>query len=88
MELHEEVARVARELYEKSGRVHGRDLENWLEAERIVKARHGGRGDGNGKEGAEAEEAKPKKAAAMKASAKKTEPKKPAAKKTKAKKTE
>ncbi|MGB9716100.1 MAG: DUF2934 domain-containing protein [Thermodesulfovibrionales bacterium] len=39
MELYEEIARVAYELYEKSGYIEGRDLDNWLEAERIVKAR-------------------------------------------------
>ncbi|MDD5408724.1 MAG: DUF2934 domain-containing protein [Candidatus Omnitrophica bacterium] len=27
----------AQEIYEKSGRKPGRDLENWLQAERIVK---------------------------------------------------
>jgi hypothetical protein len=37
--LYDEIAMVARDLYEKSGRVGGRDLENWLEAENIVKAR-------------------------------------------------
>jgi Protein of unknown function (DUF2934) len=30
---HEEIAKRAREIYERSGRVPGRDLENWLEAE-------------------------------------------------------
>lgn len=39
-ELHSEIARVASELYEKSGRIEGRDLENWLEAERIVKSKY------------------------------------------------
>ena len=39
MELYEEIARVAYEIYEKSGYIEGRDLDNWLEAERIVKAR-------------------------------------------------
>lgn len=39
MDLYEEIARVAYELYEKSGYVEGRDLDNWLEAERIVRAR-------------------------------------------------
>ena len=34
--LYEETVRVASELYEKSGRAEGRDLENWLEAERIL----------------------------------------------------
>lgn len=32
----DEVRRKAQELYEKSGRKPGRDLDNWLEAERIV----------------------------------------------------
>ncbi len=40
MNLHEEITKVARELYEKSGHVEGRDRENWLEAEKIVLARH------------------------------------------------
>ena len=35
--LYEEIFTVARDLYERSGRVKGRDLDNWLEAERIVK---------------------------------------------------
>ncbi len=38
MELHEKIAKLAYELYEKSGRVEGRDLYNWLEAERIIKS--------------------------------------------------
>jgi hypothetical protein len=36
--LHEEIVRVASDLFERSGRVGGRDLDNWLEAERIVVA--------------------------------------------------
>ncbi len=39
MNLYEEIAKVAYELYEKSGRIAGRDMENWLEAEKVVKAR-------------------------------------------------
>lgn len=35
--LFEETVRVASELYERSGRAEGRELDNWLEAERIVK---------------------------------------------------
>ena len=42
MDLHEEIAKVARELYEKSGRIEGRDQRNWLDAERIVLSRHAG----------------------------------------------
>ncbi len=38
--LREEIVRVASDLFERSGRAGGRDLENWLEAERIVMQRH------------------------------------------------
>ena len=37
-ELTDAIRKKARELYEKSGRKQGRDTENWLEAERIVKS--------------------------------------------------
>lgn len=40
MNLYDEIAEAAFELYEKSGRIDGRDMENWVEAERIVKAKH------------------------------------------------
>jgi hypothetical protein len=40
MELYDEIAKMAQELYEKSGRIEGRDLYNWLEAEKIVKERY------------------------------------------------
>jgi hypothetical protein len=39
MDLHEEIKKVAYELYEKSGRIGGRETENWLAAEKIVVAR-------------------------------------------------
>ena len=42
MKLHDEIAKTAHELYEKSGWIPGRDLENWIEAERIVKSRLNG----------------------------------------------
>jgi len=38
--IYGEIAKVAHNLYDKSGRVHGRDVQNWLEAEKIVLARH------------------------------------------------
>ena len=38
--LHDEIARVAYELYEKRDRAHGRDLGDWLEAEKIVTEKH------------------------------------------------
>ncbi|GAB6182276.1 DUF2934 domain-containing protein [Thermodesulfovibrio hydrogeniphilus] len=34
--LEEEIRQVAYELYVKSGCIAGRDIDNWLEAERIV----------------------------------------------------
>ena len=40
MRWYDEIAKLARALYEKSGRVEGRDLDNWLEAERIVMERY------------------------------------------------
>lgn len=54
--LYEETVRTASELYEKSGRAEGRDLENWIEAEKMVLAAtsmsadddSNGDGDGNG----------------------------------------
>ena len=40
MNLHEEIAEVAYQLYMKGGCVHGRDEQNWLDAERLVLTRH------------------------------------------------
>ncbi|HBA53705.1 DUF2934 domain-containing protein [Syntrophorhabdus aromaticivorans] len=37
--LFDDIARVAYELFERSGYIHGRDLEHWFEAERIVVTR-------------------------------------------------
>jgi len=39
-DLHEEIAKSAYELFERDGRRQGLDKQHWLEAERIVKARH------------------------------------------------
>lgn len=39
MNLHEEISKVAYELYEKGGRLGGLDVDNWLEAEKIVRTR-------------------------------------------------
>jgi hypothetical protein len=43
MSLHEEIAKVAHELFEKGGREHGKDREHWLEAEKIVRMSHANR---------------------------------------------
>lgn len=72
MNVHDEIAKVAHELYEKSGRIPGHDLDHWLEAERIVMARHKSEKKTSSKRGAKKTETK--KAAAPKAAgrAKKT----------------
>ena len=41
LNFREEIAKVAYDLFERSGRVQDRDLDNWFEAERIVMKRHG-----------------------------------------------
>ena len=40
MNMHEEIARIAYGLYERSGCIGGKEFENWLDAERIVLMRH------------------------------------------------
>lgn len=40
MELQKEIAQLAFELFEISGRKEGRDVANWLEAERIILSAH------------------------------------------------
>jgi len=42
MNIHDEIAAVAYELFEARGRIPVRDLDDWLDAERIVLARHAG----------------------------------------------
>jgi hypothetical protein len=39
MDIHGETIKTAYDLWEQSGRKPGRDLDNWIEAERIVKAK-------------------------------------------------
>ena len=34
--IHQAIAEKAHELYEKGGRRHGHDLEDWLEAEQLI----------------------------------------------------
>ncbi|MFZ5997503.1 MAG: DUF2934 domain-containing protein [Nitrospirota bacterium] len=84
---HEEIARLAYELYEKSGRVPGRDLENWFEAERILRQRYGNGGGSRGGNGEEAKAAAKKKAPAH-AGVKKAGSRKATAKKTTKKRVE
>ena len=39
-QLYDEIVRLAYDFYEKRGKAHGFDLEDWLKAERIVMERH------------------------------------------------
>ena len=38
-DLFDEIARMAYELWEKNGCIHGRDIEHWCEAESIIISR-------------------------------------------------
>ncbi len=38
--FYDEVEKVAYELFEKRGRIHGQDREDWFKAEMIVKKRY------------------------------------------------
>ncbi|HOJ43030.1 MAG TPA: DUF2934 domain-containing protein [Syntrophorhabdaceae bacterium] len=76
LDLREEIAKLAYEIYEREGRVHGRDLDHWLEAERIVISRYevqwvGGE-DKKSKEDAEKKIEKVKKKATGKSKKEKT----------------
>lgn len=37
--LHEMIEKKAYEIHEKRGKQHGRDIDDWLEAEQIIKQR-------------------------------------------------
>jgi ribosomal 50S subunit-recycling heat shock protein len=41
--LHDEIAALAYELFENKGKVGGSDIDHWLEAERLVRARYAAR---------------------------------------------
>ena len=47
--LHKAIFRVAYDIYERSGQIEGRDLDHWLEAERIVRTLREITGDDDGK---------------------------------------
>jgi hypothetical protein len=40
MDRRDEIAKVAHDLFEKDGRLHGKDFDHWIEAEAIVKAKY------------------------------------------------
>ena len=39
--LKAEIGQKAKEIWEKKGRPNGRDTENWVEAEKIIKKKYG-----------------------------------------------
>lgn len=80
MSLHEEIAKLAYELYERNGRVDGREKEHWFEAERIIMAQNAG-----GNKGPAATEKKEKAKPVRKALAPKPAARKATAKTAKAK---
>jgi hypothetical protein len=82
MKHFDEIARVAYDLYEKSGRIPGRDEQNWIEAEKIVRARYAVK-ETSGPESVKTE----KKTAAEKKATTKTSAKKAEAGATEPKKT-
>ncbi len=61
MNLHDEIAAVAYELYVAGGCVPGRDLDNWLDAERLVLVKHAGQDIEEPEEEADPETAEVKK---------------------------
>jgi len=67
MNKEDEIRKVAYELYERSGMIPGREVENWLKAEKIVRARYAERAK-------TAADAPPAKKAAAKTKTPKTEP--------------
>jgi len=88
MDLYDEIAKVAYEIFEREGCLHGRHFDHWCEAEVIITTRYN---DVDKKHQNKAETPKPKKKAAVKSAVKKskTEPKtaEKTASKSKAKKT-
>ena len=39
--LKAEISQKAKEIWEKKGRPNGKDVENWVEAEKIIKKKYG-----------------------------------------------
>ena len=64
MDRRDEIAKVAHDLFEKDGRLHGKDFDHWIEAEAIVKAKYE-RGTAS-KPGKKVTASKPKKRASIK----------------------
>jgi len=83
MDHYDEIARIAYDLFERDGMVHGKDFHHWIEAEIIVLARHEERHRTEPEK--DAKISRPKKKTSTQAAAKKGEAKPKAAGKTAAK---
>jgi hypothetical protein len=46
MEMKHEIEKLAYDIFEQTGRISGREIEHWLEAERIVSSRQVAAGKG------------------------------------------
>ena len=73
MNVHDEIATVAYELYATRSCVCGYDLDDWLEAERIVLSRHAGQELEEPEEEGVSEEGAPDVSMAIKVSSKGTD---------------
>jgi len=84
MDLYDEIAKVAYDIFEKEGCVHGRHFEHWIQAEIIVKSRYEKKEEpvSDDEHVLKTEKKDKAKTAVKKASAKKPATKKSAAKKT------
>ncbi len=86
MNMQEEIQQMAYELYQRSGMRAGRELDNWLEAERIIMARYAEGGKAETLRAKASVPAQPEKKAKAKPEPQKIEAKKSAAKKPEGKK--
>ncbi len=84
MDLEQEISKVAYELFVKSGYIAGREIDNWLEAERIVMMRY--KADNPVESEVAEDSSKPKKVAATATKTAKKTTSKPAQKKVEPKK--
>ena len=80
MDRRDEMAKVAHDLFEMDGRLHGKDFDHWIEAEAIVEAKYE-RGN-ESKPGKEVTASKPEKKASTKTVTRKEVAQPKAAKKT------
>jgi hypothetical protein len=82
MDYYDEIAKVAYDIFEREGKIHGRHFEHWIEAEIIVTTRYR---EIKNKEQNDIKVSKPKKIAVAKTATKKSKAKSKTTAKTAAK---